>query len=266
MAEVLMQLVEEWGDDSNRRLVEIAKNLLSFVQSYVDDATKLGIGNKAALDEAFALKCRQEALKIAQSAFGTRFLKIIGEALVLESNSFLGYSPPFLQLPVALSSSMTKLVRGYTGRLKSASQTYSVVKELLNATTITTDDEDPFDRRKMKRRTLKYKEGSSGEETIKAVIPHLLDLAWAFIGGDVTHALQGATKRLFLDATIDRATRRRRARGIRILGRTMLSVAAADTSSSKDEDDETCADEHMTMEEINRRIEHAIRLAMAKAS
>lgn len=84
------------------------------------------------------------------------------------------------------------------------------------------------------------------------MLPELLVLAWTFVARDVAWNLQGACRRVYFDAT-DRKTRRRRARGLRLLGKAMLAAH-----------DKNCVDNSASAEDINRRLNRAYNLAVMK--
>lgn len=232
--EVLMGMSFE--DDTLRRQVEIAKNLLTFVDDFV--AEKI-------LREEFVTKCSVHAQTIAQSAFGREFLTMIGRALKLESDIYLGYSNP-LDYPLGLISSVRRTAGGIRQKWAALSKTLHLGHRLYEIGANETASTNVH--------------GSSKEEGVhldpedlKQLLPDLLDMAWAYIARDVAKTLAGACRRLFHDA-VGQATRRRRARAVKLLGQAML---AAQT--------ETCADDARLTSIIGERLETAFQLALMQA-
>ena len=223
--------LEGWNDDSRRRQVEIAKNMLDFLANYE---------NGDMTDEQLSVHCQKQAEKISESTFGKIFLKMIGGTLVLEAQKFLGYSSP-LTIPIGVFASSLQYAERIRNKWSSSSKVFRLVKNIVSAGNLTKGW--PNDASSV----------SFDVDMIKSLLPDLLDLAWTFIESDVSWALQGACGRLFADS-VGRTRRQRRAKGLRILGKAMLA-----------KEGKSCTDEEISSEVIKRRLERAFALAVKKA-
>lgn len=223
------------GDDpSRRREVEIAKNLLVFVQDSVD---------KKMPEEEFSVKCRQEAEKIADSTFGGDFLTMIGRSLLLNADSFVGYSSP-LSLPAGFYTTGKNVMRDLNEKYNSWEKTLRFLAEVAKlANAENSKSKQPFSSKERTKMEM-------GPEQVKGLLPHALELAWTYIARDVRNTLNGACRRLFYDYSFSRKERLRRAEGLRVLGIAMLQVQG-----------ERCVDTEATAEEIERRLNQAYKLA-----
>ncbi|KAL7581427.1 hypothetical protein ACA910_022009 [Epithemia clementina (nom. ined.)] len=224
--------MDGWNDDARRRHLEIARNLLDFLSSYENDDIT---------EKHLAFKFRKRAEEIAETVFGNRFLKMIGESLILETEKFLGYSS-LLTVPSGLFSSSLQYYGRIFNSFHSWHKTFKAARSFIAAGNFTSGDNWSNDG------SLTF-----DPEKVKSMLPDLLELAWAYIVSDVSWTLQGACGKLLADS-VGRQRRQRRAKGLRLLGKVMLAVQ-----------EETCVDEDLTAELINVRLERAFNLAMMKA-
>ena len=220
--------LDGWNNGSRRRHVDIATGLLRFLSDFETEHTS---------KEQFAFTCQKEAEKIAQSAFGNRFLKMIGKAILLESEKFVSYSSPFTFPQGVYTSS-----RQYLGRVlnnwRSMRKMFTMVGAVMSTENTRTHDGhitwDP--------------------DFIKSLLPDMLEVVWGYIISDVSWTLHVACGKLLADS-VGRERRQRRAEGLQLLGQAMLAVA-----------EETSVNEQLSSGIIKKRIDRAFDLAMMKAA
>eukprot|EP00527_Entomoneis_sp_CCMP2396_P006749 CAMPEP_0198146440 /NCGR_PEP_ID=MMETSP1443-20131203/29568_1 /TAXON_ID=186043 /ORGANISM="Entomoneis sp., Strain CCMP2396" /LENGTH=552 /DNA_ID=CAMNT_0043810417 /DNA_START=129 /DNA_END=1787 /DNA_ORIENTATION=+ len=226
-SELFASFLEGWSNDARRRFVDIANHLSAFVDTFES-------GDMAFAE--FMKKCKIEAEQIRESAFGSRFLTIIGKTLTREADLYLGFSLPLLALPKGIYAWATLFMDRNQGRLNMISKTFAI----LNETTTSSD-------------TLFKADGDHSykldPEKLHEFLPDLLGVAWSFISMDIAFALHEACHRLLNDS-VNRKQRHRRAKALRLLGNAMLAA-----------EDETCTDQELSGKDFESRLEKAFELA-----
>mmetsp|Transcript_11315 Transcript_11315/g.31239 ORF Transcript_11315/g.31239 Transcript_11315/m.31239 type:complete len:509 (+) Transcript_11315:203-1729(+) len=247
--EAIQQFLQGWKDDNNRRYVDIASYLVSFVEDY--ESGKM-------TQDQFQIKSEQHVKTIHQtSVFGNQFLSLIGKALLREAREFQGYSQPYLHAPLALWTASLQFFEINRGRFDMANKTYSIATLLMEL-------KAGNDKNGKRGDDANVLEGLDAE-SLQQALPSVLDLAWTFIASDIAHTLHRACLRVFRDSSVGRPQRQRRAQAVKRLGRAMLWQA-----NKGENDQQTCLDKDggkkMSAESLTARLERAYHLATMKAS
>jgi hypothetical protein len=229
-----------------KREVKIAKKLRESIQSFVEGQDNL---------ETFVSGIREEALNIAKGAFGELYTMTIGSALLISAEEYLGFSKTFLGLgghiarsrqnAAAFGSNMKVLGAG----IKAASAGSRAMAEAEQMQKKMEEGGEQLD-----------PEAKAAEmaEALDDTLPAVLDFTWAVNKKDIQSTLKGVCKKLFDDASVDKAGRLKRAEAIRIFGREFLTIGKL-TKKAKP------STGHFDAEDIKARVEVATRTTMAKA-
>lgn len=224
-----------WSSDTDlrprKRQVEIAQNLLSRIQIYVE-----AVGDDKVMSaEAFRQDSNEEAIRIGASTSSDYFgfmdslLMTIGSSLRLEAGRYLAFHQSFpmsiVSIPMGIfyqvSMKKNKILR--MGR--SLTKTVTLARGLYALQSNMTDN-------------------PNGEEEKSAEVEDQLvdfiDTAGAYILQDIAKALQGACWRLFSDTGVDSATRKRRAEALEIMGQEFSNFGRQSAKLKKDGTQEEC--------------------------
>lgn len=215
----LNQILEGWGDGVRQRQIDIARNLLSFVKDFADGTIS---------QTAFEEKSRIEAQQIAETAFGSFFLKAIGVSLKHQAQLHRRYNNP-LKWPMGLYTSLLQSARTASDRWHLLQETLSLGNQLYEFSK-TTRQEQTTPRKK--------------ESIPTELLPNMLQFLLSFLMRDVTTALEGGCQRLFAEHS-------RYSHGVMILGHVFLQVQR-----------ESCVDTATSEFELIRRMETALTTAM----
>lgn len=211
-----------------KRQVEIAMTLLTRIENY--DYTS------QASKEAFRESAKEEAKQMgAESAFGDVFLTIIGSALQLEASAQMGYD-------FGIASLLQKRYQAIASWVKFLKQAYELgimIKDNNNSEKIGGFQLDGPD--------------------VAKLLPDMLKMAWTFNALDITAALEAACWRLFVDQSVSKGERRRRAEALQILSQEFLRTA-------KESKNETCEDTETSTEELEEHLNKALNMAMKQVS
>eukprot|EP00587_Corethron_hystrix_P002611 CAMPEP_0113312070 /NCGR_PEP_ID=MMETSP0010_2-20120614/9042_1 /TAXON_ID=216773 ORGANISM="Corethron hystrix, Strain 308" /NCGR_SAMPLE_ID=MMETSP0010_2 /ASSEMBLY_ACC=CAM_ASM_000155 /LENGTH=597 /DNA_ID=CAMNT_0000167811 /DNA_START=90 /DNA_END=1880 /DNA_ORIENTATION=- /assembly_acc=CAM_ASM_000155 len=201
----------DWKDEAKerqrKREMSIAVNLRERVADYVSGEVS---------EQEFLSKCREEAEKIAETAFGARFLISIGSVIKLETDEYLGfYYVPFISW-TGHRANFQRMRRGFRSFITLGRVGLKAL--IAGKDALITRDEDTEE--------LKVREDLKVglEESLTAI----LDLAWAFNVRDITRTVKGACERLFMDAGVTAQERVKRAWALRILAKEFLFVGKAE--------------------------------------
>ena len=228
--ELFTSMLMGWSDDSKRRYVDIAHHLLNFVEKTEDPN---------ATDIEFVRKCRHEAERILGTVFGSKFLKILGTSLSREAELFLGYDFPWLALPRGVWTSATQVWDRNERRIRALNQFRHLAEEY-----------NPDDSDNKKVFQLGEQQRELDLNSIRELLPDIVEFAWSLIEMDIASAIREASHRLFHDS-VGRRLRRKRAKALRALGSAMLSV-----------NKEQCVDEEFSRDAFQLRLDKAYRLAI----
>lgn len=176
--------------DSVRREIDIAVNLLSFLDDFVADKVSV---------EDFTTTCNLQAQDVAKSAFGKIFLTMIGSAMTFESSIYL-------DCPLApLNLSCFPIVRQTVADVRLVARTVQVGHKLLS------------------HLDSMHKWEPRVSDVDPQMRPDLVDMMWAYVERDVAHTLARACQRLFYD-DVGTETGHRRAEGVKLIGAAMLDA------------------------------------------
>ena len=228
-----------WDDSefkSRKRQLEIAQNLVSRIERFVDGAQSAS---------EFKEQCFLEAGDIGQTAFGTRFLASIGTAFKLEAGQYLSYHISILTLPIGLFNSANRWKNKIRNRIRTLCKTVTVIQSTLQQTETTEDSASS-------RRLLVTL------EDIHELLPVILEMAWAYNELDIAHTVHGACWRIFLDSDVTSHERLRRAEAIQIMGKEFVRLSHSVANAK------TCTDSPVEASEIMARLEVAFKLAQQK--
>lgn len=283
--DTFQKFAQGWSDETRLRQIEIARNLLSLIQPFVTGSIT---------QTEFVQKSRQEADRIAGTAFGFEFLSIIGSALVTEADVYLGYHNNVLLWPVGLFRSSAKRFKRFELRVTMFRKTYNVLYALYheacsNATdkddaTVTSDFKSRSGNKQKLDPSQKQKKDSTKTEadfkltaeSFHKILPSVLDTAWVFIARDISWVLESACRRLFADVSTtrlgsssSREARKRKAQAIKLFGKELLAKQQElgqqqANASTGDESSKTCKNNGTPERSayINRRLETAYKLAL----
>ena len=231
---------EESSQQARQRQVEIATNLVKRIESFVT-------GQQTAME--FRASGRVEAQRMAEaSVFGNRFLRMIGQSLQLEAAAYIHFRKVVVGWPVAGFLSLKRRQKQWMGRLQSWRKTYNVGKVFFANLQPGEGDESTSAR--------------VTTETVEAMLPSLVEMAWAHIEIDIAHTLEMAILKLLRDADAGgTATLKSRAEALRMLGQEFVQFAAA---SSTTVEGESCSEPGMESKDIKARVEVAFSMATMK--
>eukprot|EP00586_Coscinodiscus_wailesii_P015742 CAMPEP_0172501542 /NCGR_PEP_ID=MMETSP1066-20121228/150738_1 /TAXON_ID=671091 /ORGANISM="Coscinodiscus wailesii, Strain CCMP2513" /LENGTH=465 /DNA_ID=CAMNT_0013276363 /DNA_START=115 /DNA_END=1509 /DNA_ORIENTATION=+ len=207
-------LFEKFGNRQRKREIEVGMYLKDKVDSFLKDG----------VDE-FIRNSRLEAAEITNSAFGNKFLKIIGTALKLQAKEFLGS-----QSLLGLSSNgvwLKKKLNVGKNRFVIAGKTFKTVGALSKTVRkLQESRHDEDDNNQMQNLQL-----------LEEAAPNFSELIWSMITNDVTVTIHQACSKLFSDATASMKQRLKRAEAIVILSDEFLRTAAikVDNKVKRDE-------------------------------
>jgi len=228
----LAKLFSDSEIKTRQRPVQVAQHLRERIQAFVD-------GNMSESD--FHDSCDEEANSIALTGFGNKFLLHIGEALVQESSIFLQRT--WYGLPLMIFSSTArktqKIQRGIAGL------------QMLKNLVVSLRNNQYEDERKAPKINV------MGEE-FEIFLPQILDLAWAFNARDISKIIELACQKLLTDSSTNSLEQIRRAKALKILGKSFLRRAKDDKESS---DGDSCEDPELEKEVILARLHRAFQTA-----
>ena len=285
---IMEQKLKEMQEDSElkkaKRQVTCAKNLRTRVEPYLE-AINNKESNKDEEKKRFREDCREEAMKIAKGAQGDFYLRIIGFALEVNAEEYLGFEKSFLGLGGHLartksnasgfSSTMGLLGAGLKAvgaGVRTMQQAESIQKDLEEkamaaagedsaATGSDANGED--DNTEKKKRIVELSEedqmklATEMQDAMDDSLPTFLELALAMNKRDIQTTLKGVCKKLFDDASVPKASRYLRAEAVQILGnefRIVGNMVVNPNSSSK-----------MNADDIKLQMNVAAMATMAKA-
>jgi len=250
------QMVQQDAWKQRKREVTCAVNLRKRVEPFVDGSQDEG---------EFTSLAQAEAAQIAKSAFGHIFLEAIGGALECEAEEFLGYTrnsfgvdgpaASIKKRALSVQHNMKVIGAGFTA-VRAGSEAMRKVESMkeeiqkqkaakaaaASAANGTAPGAGVGEEKKDAGAESNNAAHSAGDplgmdmdsqkaketmEQLEDTLPAFLDLAWAINVRDITKTLKEVTSKLFHDASIDDATKLRRAEGLRILGREFYSIGTA---------------------------------------
>jgi len=214
-------------------------------------------------EEAFKADITREAQGILTGSedFGPAFLLIIGSALSLEADEYIGFATSFLGLDGHAARARKRVDAAaanvdIAGKgIKAASKGRSKMKEVEKWQKT---EEDRMRAASQQQLQGPNPDGSAAppapvseeesarlqaqqEEMVKGAIsetlPLIISAAMAYNKRDVARTLKGVCKKLFNDADVDKPSRIQRARAVKILGDTFLSAGRAAAQGSGAEAD-----------------------------
>ena len=224
-----------------QRPVQVAQHLRGRIQRFVV--------RKMSQNE-FQDYCDEEAILIFGTGFGVKFLFLIGETMVQESNIFLqqtwyGFS---LMMYSSTAKKMRKIQRNSSGLRMLSNLVVSLVEH------VSEDESDSTEENK--------KLNMSGKD-IEEYLPHILDLAWAFNARDISQLIEVACQKLFTDAGAESSVRVRRAKALSILGQLFLD---RDEQGKRSPEDPSCKDPEMEKQDIKERVQVAFQTALQSSA
>uniref|UniRef100_A0A7S2H5Q8 DNAJ-containing protein X-domain domain-containing protein n=1 Tax=Helicotheca tamesis TaxID=374047 RepID=A0A7S2H5Q8_9STRA len=265
---------EEAKLKQRKREVKIAMNLRTRIAEYMDGSMT---------EEDFRADCQNEAEKIAKGSFGSTFLVTIGNALLLESDEYLGFQKSFLGVDGHLTrarkraGSIQANYKIVSSGIKAASAGRKVYKEVESAQqkltkehekeavkaaadavegTSTEDDADATAKEQKHSEEAEAAQAALAAAKLEESIPAILELAWAVNVRDISRTLRKVCKKLFSDASVTLEDRQKRAYALRVMGKEFFTTgkAAGGTTSVKADSGD-----------IKARAEVAVMTTMAKA-
>lgn len=245
---------------TRQRYVEIATNLHKRIDAFATTS------RESVTETTFRASCATEASRIDESlVFGDRFLEMIGTSLVLEGATYINFRRVVVGWPASFMLMLRRRHHKWGGRIKSWRKTWNAVADFMAQREQQEDDEGTENSKKEQERMQQQKITS---ETIEAVLPALLEMAWAHIAYDIALTLEAACQKLLRDADASADTKRRRARALVILGEEFLHQAhksskSTQGSSQGDQQDKngTCDDPEVESEKVKARLDVAYHLA-----
>jgi hypothetical protein len=228
--ERLVSMLQQLYHQPRKRQVDIALNLVQKLSTYPSRGRRSAQHQQKhqASVESFRAMAAHEAQQIAETPFGWVFLFAIGSTLQLEAAFYGGGGGGGSG---GLSTRMTQMMQ----RGRNQKRLLDTVLTLLDSvrTVIAKKDDDNKNHNQNGSTTSSSSSSSSSnpnivfsEEDWMTILPDILAVAWAYVTLDITHALKGACRRLFLDASISRTERQRRAQGLAILAEEFLQQGA----------------------------------------
>jgi hypothetical protein len=198
--------------------------------------------------EPFLQQAREEAIKIAQGAYGSLYLNTIGFSLAVSAEEFLGFERSFLGL------------KGHVARSRKNASNIGTNFKLLGAGLKAAGAGS----RAMHEAEKLQKDGEEVNEqaaemmadTIGESLPAFLELAWAINKRDIQVTLHEVCKKLFQDASVPKDMRLIRAKAVKKLGLEFQAVGKASKATAK---------ANFSPEDIKARVAVAAMTTMAKA-
>ena len=246
---------EESNLQARKRQVEIATNLVRRVDPFVQS-------QMTAVE--FRASCRIEAEKIAASVFGARFLVLIGKRLQLEAQSFLNFRRLVVGWPMASVLSLRRRQVRWSGRIQSWRKTWEVARAFMANIEVTEDTDEEGSRK-----------STISSATVEALLPNLLEMAWAHNEQDIAYTLEMACQKVLQDVDVGSAgARSRRAQGLLILGQEFARYGTAQLDKQREQqkqqqagsDNESCSEPEMETETIKARVDVAFHMATMQGS
>mmetsp|Transcript_52097 Transcript_52097/g.156329 ORF Transcript_52097/g.156329 Transcript_52097/m.156329 type:complete len:792 (-) Transcript_52097:1935-4310(-) len=256
-----------------KREVKCALNVRDRIRPYED-----GSQDK----ETFTVAAREEAEKIAGSAFGNVYLVTIGFALQVEAEEFLGFQTSFLGLDGhaararkkanAVSTNM-KIMSSGIKAVRAGQKVYKEVETVQQQAALK-KKESGGDLSGSNRSAVDGASSESAQQSIPGMgdmdaeqaalaaqkleesLPAILELAWAVNQRDITRTLKRVCRKLFTDAAVSVEDRQKRAEGVLILGREFYAVGRKNGGENLQVSDTG---------NIKARAEVAVMTTMAKA-
>ncbi|KAL7470834.1 hypothetical protein ACHAXS_011124 [Conticribra weissflogii] len=224
-----------------KRQVDIALHLRSRVADYVEGYLELS---------AFKESCWDEAVNIANGgSYGATFLLAIGPALVVESDSFLGYRASVLGSWRGPVSNAKRNALFFRRKLAFTKALLRTLRESLKAIYESADfvqDANPdivTGRSRIKKpEKVVFSDKELLKDNLSNTIPTILDMAWSLNYIDITNTLSAACGKLFYDANVSSWEERlRRAEAVHILGSQFwlvgLEVTGGNTTRAENVED-----------------------------
>jgi len=235
-----------WVDTNlsqQKRRVDIASNMRKRVEPYVrgDDSAR----------EEFISQCQMEAEKIAKTTFGPVFLIAIGDALVLQSDEYIGQHDTPLGVGGHLAS-LRRLGYGLSASLKTGKGFLAVAKQGLAAYR-SSDGAQMF-----ADQVSKDAQAQLLIEIGEKTLPSVLEFVWQLIANDIRKTLKYACTKLFADAgATSKEERLQRAKAVNVIGKTFQSKGRAVYAGM--------GDLQRIVNEMKSRVDAAVETTMMKA-
>ncbi len=212
--ESIFKMFQASETQRKQRPVQVALHLREFIKSYVrGDISK----------QEFEILCSEEAEKIAENSFGEIFLFHIGNALVQEANLFRFQS--WFGWPLWLAASTKKKTLKVQGKVKGVKMISTFVTKFLFREDGNGDDDNNssglLDTIKKLQSGEKKLNTKLSNDTLEKMLPHILDMAWAFNAQDIAAMLEQACEKVLFDSKAETSSERsKRAKALYILGET----------------------------------------------
>ena len=252
-----MSAMQEKNDLKQRlRQIKCAQNLRKRIESF-DEANP----------KPFYTSAQEEAIAIAQGAYGALYLKTIGFAFEVAAEEFLGFEKSFW----GLSGHVARTRKNLSGAgsnfkllgagIKAAGAGSRAMQEAEKLQQEQLEKEQAGGEQKPSATTgnVKVDDQAAQEqmaETIDESLPAFLELAWAINQRDIKSTLQKVCKKVFRDASVPKEQRFVRAKAVRALGKEFQTVAKVFKNATNDNFD---------AEDIKARVAVATMTTMAKA-
>lgn len=251
--------------------------------------------NKQAVRKAFREECRKEAEKIVRGAQGDWYLNIIGFALEVNAEEYLGFEKTFLGLggvvarsratASGFSSTMGLVgagIKAATAGVRAMQTAETIQKDLEKKSMETADantdvnasananatgrDYGASDSNSPPKKKLaelseedQLKLAAEMQKSMEDSLPTFLEFALAINKRDIQDTLKGVCQKLFDDASVSKPSRVLRAEAVRILGNEFQKVAAAAKKSNPQ------GNSKMSADDIKLKLNVAAMATMAKA-
>lgn len=238
-----MSAVQQKNDLKQKlRQVKCAQNLRKRIADF-DEANP----------DAFIQSAREEAVQIAQGAYGALYLKTIGFSLQVAAEEFLGFEKSFW----GLSGHMAR-TRKNASSLGSNFKLIGAGFKAAGAGSRAMQEAEKMQQQneEQKERSDQAAQEQQMAETIDESLPAFLELAWAINQRDIKSTLHKVCEKVFQDASVPKELRFVRAKAVRALGKEFQTVAKLFQAATKDQFD---------AEDIKARVAVATMTTMAKA-
>jgi curved DNA-binding protein CbpA len=265
-----------------KRQVTCAKNLRERVQPYLKAINTEG-SEKEEVKRRFREECHEEALKIAQGAQGDFYLKIIGFALEINAEEYLGFEQSFLGLGGHLARTKANAsgfgstlgllgagIKAASAGVRTMQQAESIQKDIEGRTMGASLDDGEASATAAASGSAGEKKGVtelSEEEQMKLAmemqdamddsLPTFLEFALAINKRDIQTTLKDVCKKLFDDASVPKESRFLRAEAVQILGSEFRNVGATVADAN--------GESKMNAEDIKLQMNVAAMATVAKA-
>jgi hypothetical protein len=184
-------------------------------------ARKLEAWSNPDIDDDFVIfKWKEEAKELSEASYGHELVVLIGNVYSLAATQFLGSLDSGIGMP-----SISKWVKAKSAKFREnkngAKAKMNTLQAILSTMKRSRDTETA-----MSAARTQEERNAIAEEMAKDHLAVMLQVMWTMTAVDITSTLHEAIQMVLFDRSIDKATSKRRAKGIRKLGEVFMECPA----------------------------------------